>query len=411
MKILFVNTGPWGTGSFTATWCLATRFLQKGHQVKIFFPDANLPSSDRQQYYDRTDLFDIWQFPITQNQITLPVFPLMIPDPNPRNLQGITFKSLTEAELNLYLTVLEQKLSRTVEQFQPDIIHCHHIWYPGSIISKMPFPYVVTAHHSDQMGFRYDERVRESAKICANGADRVIAISDLVQEEIKNLYGIAPQKISLLPNSFDDDIFQVRTLDKAEIFKKWNLPCDVNAPIVNFTGKLSLTKGMDLLLQANKLLPSELNIQILVLGTGKLDDLYPHMEKNSWSLKNMHFLGQQPPQTVAEIHNISDFSVMPSRSEGFGIAALEAMGCGLPVIATRCGGPEQFAVGRLIENESPKALADSIVELAQMPRKNRQALGLQALEKSREYSASVTADAHLDLYKNILGTRHGINQE
>jgi glycosyltransferase involved in cell wall biosynthesis len=50
--------------------------------------------------------------------------------------------------------------------------------------------------------------------------------------------------------------------------------------------------------------------------------------------------------------------IMPSRSEGFGIACLESMACGLPMVVSRCGGPEHFAVGEIIDTESAKQLAD-----------------------------------------------------
>lgn len=402
MKILFINTGPWGTGSFTMTHCLASRYLQMGHEVKIFFPDANLESSDKEHYYNQPDLYHIWQFPIRDNQVSLPVYPLMIPDPNPRNLQGLTFKSLSQPELDLYLTTLEHELKKIIQAFKPDIIHCNHIWYPGSIIQKMGLPYVVTAHNSDQMGFKYDTRIQQSAITCAQGASRVIVISESVQQEVQSLYSLDSKKITLLPCSFDDAIFYKQPLDKAAILKKWNIPCQPDAPLINFAGKLSLTKGMDILLQANKLLPEHLNIQILVLGTGALDTICQQMKPDSFSLKNMHFLGQQPAEKVAEIHNISLFSLMPSRSEGFGIAAVEAMGCGLPIIVTACGGPEKFAVGKIIDTESPEQLAEGILEMVNLPEEDRLKLGEQSFQKSREYAASVMAEAHMDLYREIL---------
>lgn len=56
MKILFINTGPWGTGSFTLVKCLTKELMKLDHQVKIFFPDANVESIDKEEYYSNPEL-------------------------------------------------------------------------------------------------------------------------------------------------------------------------------------------------------------------------------------------------------------------------------------------------------------------------------------------------------------------
>ena len=98
---------------------------------------------------------------------------------------------------------------------------------------------------------------------------------------------------------------------------------------------------------------------LVVAGAGRVEDEFTEDERADFHLENVHFVGQQSQGVLAGLHNAAACSVMPSRSEGFGIAALEAMGCGTPVVATRSGGPETFAVGATVPVENVEELAGS----------------------------------------------------
>ena len=337
MNILFINTGPWGTGSFTLIQCLTVELLKLGHRVKIFFPDGDFESEDREEYYNNPELYCIWKFPIKNAKASLENFPLIISDPHPRNPQALTFRDLSEAQIDLYEQELEKELSKLIDEFKPDIIECHHIWYSAWVLNKMGQSYFLTAHHSDQMGFRYDKRIRPKAIAAAQGAQKIIAISESVRKEVFELYGVLQDKIELIANGYDKNRFKVLKVNKQEILDELGIQLEPDAQIISFMGKLSYTKGIDILLEANRLLDPKLKIHFLIAGAGDIKSICKKMNPSTYSLNNMHFIGQQSPESVAKINNISKFSIMPSRSEGFGISCLEAMGCGVPVIATRCG--------------------------------------------------------------------------
>jgi glycosyltransferase involved in cell wall biosynthesis len=402
MRILFINTGPWGTGSFTSIKGLAKELIKLGHEVKISFPDANFESIDKDEYYSNTELYHIWQFPIKNQQIEIPTFPLMITDPHPRNPNAITFKSLSDQQIQAYEQALHTHIAELVNSFQPDIIECHHIWYSSWVASQMGLNYIVTAHHSDQLGFMFDERAQRKAIAGAQAAQKIIAISDFVKQEVMDLYHVDEKKIIVMENGYDKDIFFKKYLNKKVVLQNLGINISDDALIVNFAGKLSATKGFDILLQANRLLDPAMNIHFIVMGTGNLDELCHDLDPDSYSLKNVHFVGHQHPENVADIHNISLLSVMPSRSEGFGIAALEAMGCGIPVVATRSGGPEFFSVGRIIDIESPQQLADGIMEILKMPSDEYDVLCKQALATAEKLSMTAITQKHLALYRSIL---------
>jgi glycosyltransferase involved in cell wall biosynthesis len=107
--------------------------------------------------------------------------------------------------------------------------------------------------------------------------------------------------------------------------------------------------------------------------------------------------------------NAFDIFVITSRSEGFSIATLEAMASGLPIVATRCGGPEEIledgVTGVLVQNESAEAIADAIESLRNDPRR-RSRLGEAARAAVWEsYSLERQVQAYETLYQKCLDER------
>lgn len=403
MKVLFINTGPWGTGSFTAIKGLAKELLKMGHQVKIFFPDAHLKTRDLNEYYAHPELYHVWQFPIHDEQITLPTFPLMLTDPHPRNPQPILFKDMTEQEIYFYNNELKKELSSLLSTFAPDVIECHHIWYASWILSQMKANYFLTAHHSDQMGFRLDKKVRPYAIEGAIGGKKIFAISTMVKEEVKELYKIPESKIVISENGYDKTIFRKKKVNKNALLSKFNIQVEQGATFITCVGKVSFNKGIDVLLQANKQLKDDLHF--LIIGAGEVEPLIEKLQPLSYSLNNVHFLGQQSPEVIADFHNISKFSLMPSRSEGFGIACLEAMACGIPVIASKSGGPEAFAVGLIIDKNSPQQLAKAIQTLIDISDKKYEELCKQALHTAQKFSWEKILKKRIKAYEEVLSSK------
>ena len=398
MRILITASGSWGTGSFTVVNAITKEFLKLGHEVKVFFPDAGFPSEDKNYYYQNTDLYKIWEFPIEKNGIVIPVFPLMIPDPHPRAPTVLTFKELSTKQLQFYFADFKKKIKKIINEFQPNIIECQHIWAMAGVIHELGLPYLVTAHHSDQMGFRYDSRMQKIAKSAASNAKYIFAISNYVKNEVKELYNTPQKKIIELPNSYDKKTFTRQAVNREQFLVDLGVNIPSQADMVSFAGKISYTKGMDIILRANQILNNP-NIHFLLLGAGNINDILQMCYKDKHSLNRVHFIGHQPPAVVAQAHNISKLSIMPSRDEGFGIAALEAMGCGLPVVVTRNTGPESFVVGKIIEQENPQQLADAILAIINLPESQYSNLSARAKQAARQFSWHTIAQTRLHYYK------------
>lgn len=405
MKILFINTGPWGTGSFTVVKGLADALLELGQEVKILFPDAGLYSSDKNEYYQNTELYHIWKFPIANEAAMLKTFPLMITDPHPRSPDAMTFKNLTTAELDLYLQDLKHHIQTLIKAFKPDIVECHHIWYASWLCYKLDLDYIVMGHHSDQLGFKYFPAIQAQAIQAAQHAKKIFAISKSVKREIERLYHVDENKIYLTHNGYDKKIFKKYTISRQEVLQKLKLQIPDDVPIISFAGKLSRTKGVDVLFKANKMIQEKVAAHTIVMGAGVLEDICDKLDPESYSLENMHFIGHQPPQMVADIHNIAKVGVMPSRSEGFGVSCLEAMACGLPMVVTKSGGPETFAVGKIIERGHAEALAEGILFILDLSASQHAALSDKAIAKAAHFTWKAVAEKHLAIYQKILKNR------
>jgi glycosyltransferase involved in cell wall biosynthesis len=407
MRILFLNTGPWGTGSFTVIKGLTKEFLKLGHTVKIFFPDSNFESIDKDEYYKNPDLYYIWEFPIHNESTTLSTFPLMITDPHPRNPDAITFKDLTNAQFDLYTDELTKHITHLIHSFKPDIIECHHIWCSSWACYKLGVDYSVVAHHSDQLGFHYDKRMKPKALASAKGAKKIITVSESVKREVMRLYHVKESNILVTANGYDKDVFYKHEVNREAVLQKLGIEIPLDAPIVSFAGKISRTKGIDILLQANKLLDPKLNIHFIVMGAGSIEKTCDKLPPGSCSMKNVHVVGHLIPETLSEVQNISKLGVMPSRSEGFGISCLEAMGCGLPMVVSRCGGPEHFAVGKIISVGSAEELAAGILEILNLSNTDYQKLSNQSMAAAMKFSWKTIADEHLHVYEQIIADKRG----
>ena len=123
-------------------------------------------------------------------------------------------------------------------------------------------------------------------------------------------------------------------------------------------------KGIDILLKAAKIYEND-NTLTLLAGDGELKDELKALSKEL-DLKNIYFLGNLDQDTLREIYNISDVSVLPSRFEDFGLVAVEALACGTPVIVSDVGGLPSIVnnkVGMITKKDDEKMLANFIIDV------------------------------------------------
>jgi glycosyltransferase involved in cell wall biosynthesis len=171
-------------------------------------------------------------------------------------------------------------------------------------------------------------------------ADAFVAISSEISRELTT-NGVSPDIIHMIPNSVDTHRFcPVSIEEKRALRQKLGLPlCD---QIVVYCGRLVSYKGLPLLVQVwQEVQRKHKNIRLVLVGSGELDmhnceaELRAYVNANGLE-NSIRFAGKVG--NVHEYLQASDIFVFPTEREAFGIALIEAMACGLPVISTPVGG-------------------------------------------------------------------------
>lgn len=403
MRILQTMTGPPGTGSGTVALAVHAELLRQGHEAHLFYPDV---PADPAKPADPGH--HVWPFPVegpgADGTIRLATFPKMIPDPHPREVgESLTAKSLSPEALDLYLRAAQEALAAVAGKLRPDVLECHHLWSVTWAAAELGLPYIAVPHGSDQMGYRYDPRFRPWADRAARDAAFVLPLSDHVRREVIELYPVDPGRVLVTPPGYDAEIFRPAPPQPERVLEGFGIADDGRPmPLVSFSGKISHTKGVDILLTANRIVQQRHPCRLVVAGTGSLEVAFEPEVRRRFHLENVHLVGHVDHPTLARLHNASAVSVAPSREEGFGVAALEAMGCGCPVVASRVGGLPEFIVGALVPPDDANALAEALLMVLERPAEEARELRRTVHARAREYSWPRLVERRLEIYAATL---------
>lgn len=273
-----------------------------------------------------------------------------------------------------------------------DIIHCH-LSYPagflGTIIQKREkIPCVLTEHTWIKKYFRstiHKLCVLYTLKHCSC----VVAVSRALGDDI-NSY--CKRQVYVIPNVIDINKFSVKA----------TVRMDNKLNIGMLGGMGNYRKGVDILIKAVSLL-KDMDMTFHIGGAGKYLSTFRDMAKELDVAGKCIFYGEIKPESIQDFYSKLDFYILPSRDETFGVVVVEAMACGLPVIATRCGGPEEIITketGILIEKENPPELAQAIRYLAgKLDSYNRKAIRNYVIEK---YSQDRFTESLSEVYQELL---------
>ena len=196
------------------------------------------------------------------------------------------------------------------------------------------------------------------------GSARLVFVSDRLREFYVEQKGFSVVKSVTIYNGIDTALFKPQRDDS--IREKLGLgPENI---LVGSVGNIRASKGYEYLLEAAKLVIDrypQFHFVVAGEGSGKLFDNLLVLRKKLGIENHFSFLGFE--HDVPKLMNNFDIFVLPSVSEGFSISTIEAMACGVPVIATRCGGPEEILRhldnGILVDACCPEKIVKGISEL------------------------------------------------
>lgn len=237
---------------------------------------------------------------------------------------------------------------------KPDIIHVHSMRNAGYLalqISKMyNIPYIITEHSSAYEKKLVSKKEFNKLKEVVNSSSYNIAVSKKFCELLNSKF--SSKKWHYIPNIVNNDFIEYKIFKREDSF------------IFLFVGNLNRNKSVDTLLEAfSRIIITAPSVKLRIIGEGPEKLNLFKLAKKLGIDKNVEFLGSlSRHQVKIEMSNASVL-VHPSKYETFGVVIIEALAMGLPVIATRCGGPESVVVdtvGILIDPESVSQLSDAM---------------------------------------------------
>jgi D-inositol-3-phosphate glycosyltransferase len=305
------------------------------------------------------------------------------------------------------------------------LIHSHY-WLSGWAASQLKRAWnVPVVHMAHTLGLIKNTVARNSADMekairlkaereIFEAADRMIAPSEGEKIQLNEVYGVAPERVSIAPCGVDLQLF--RPYEKTYCLNKLNLP---PSRYLLFVGRIDPVKGIDVLLRAiarvvNCSNPQLKNVHLLIIG-GTVGEDGNGGSANLRRLMNMGtelglshhvtFLGSKNQVELPYYYSLADACVLPSLYESFGIVALESMACETPVIASNVGGLPSIITdghnGMLVRDNDEADLADKIVKLLEDPFLKRR-IGTQACQDARRYTWDHVCAKIMAIYQETL---------
>ena len=307
-----------------------------------------------------------------------------------------------------------------------DLVHSHY-WLSGWVGNQAKeiwgVPLVASFHTLGKVknsvlpkGDRPEPKARLAGeKRVIAGADRILAPTPLEADHLVNLYGADPRRIRIVPPGVDGALFAPQPKDEARA--RLHL---ANARLLLFVGRLQPFKGPEVairaLAEAVARAPQVAGDAVLAVVGGstgrdaKHDEATKLMElaADIGVADRVVFFPPQPHDRLADFYSAAEAVLVPSRSESFGLVALEAEACGTPVIAAATGGLRYVVLdgqtGFLVGGHEPADYADRILRILADPVLASR-LSEGALRHAARFSWDATAADIRGVYRELLGRR------
>ena len=295
-----------------------------------------------------------------------------------------------------------------------DLIHSHY-WLSGRLGmmlgAKWKVPHVATFHTLGKNKLRARAGEKEGdlrlavEKWVIDEADGLVVSTRQEKDDIARLYNARQNNVRIIPAGVDLKLF--RPLDRDQARRSLGLS---EKKVILYVGRIEPLKGLDILLTAISLLEERSDVRLLVVGGSpqrdrELDRLKSEAARLGIA-EMVTFTGSVLQSELPTYYSAADVFVLPSHYESFGLAALEAMACGIPIVVSRVGGLKTFVkdgeTGYLIPWRCPEPFAQRLDMLLANPGL-REAMGKAARAKALRMGWGEVADRLQEYYYCLMG--------
>ncbi len=310
-----------------------------------------------------------------------------------------------------YETVLASKLVDVVKNEKLELLHVHYA-IPHASAAYMAqrilesqgvyIPFITTLHGTDITLVGRDPSYEPTITFAINASDGVTAVSESLKRDTYLHFGVK-RDIEVIPNFICPDHY----LPKPEKdFRNEYAPN--GEKIITHISNFRPVKRVEDVVRIFKLISDALPAKLILVGDGPDRYRVEQLCRQLKTCQNTHIIGKlKKPE---EVLNISDLFLLPSQSESFGLAALEAMACGVPVVSSNTGGIPEVNMhgvsGMLSDVGNINQMAEHAIHILENEER-LQTFKTNAKERSYHFSVKRVLPMYVDLYSRVLAA-HGL---
>lgn len=287
-----------------------------------------------------------------------------------------------------------------IRKYKIDVIQSHLLGSNlyssmAGLICKVP---VISTVHGFVDADDKERLMWLKTKLINLGSSKTVFVSNRLRDHFVDIHGFSAKKSTTIYNGVDTSVFYPSKDDSI----RNELGIGPEHIVIGAVGNIRPAKGYDIFLKAAKLVHDqhpECRFIVAGQGAGSLLDALLRLRKDLDLEKIFHFIGYHDKAAV--VFNNFDIFVLPSSSEGFSISTIEAIACGLPVVVTKSGGPEEIVesiqCGILAEKDSSEDIADKMKCLINNIHQKTNHESMRTFNKSN-FSLEIMINSYCDLY-------------
>jgi glycosyltransferase involved in cell wall biosynthesis len=304
---------------------------------------------------------------------------------------------------------IARKLREFIRKENVQIVHTFHetsdLW--AGLIAKMSGDLALVSSRRD-MGILRSPKHNVGYRLMNSKFDLVLTVSEEVRRFCIERDHLLPGKVATLWNGLELD--RIPPKNGMGTLRS-SLGVAVSTPVIATVGHVRRVKGIDVLVETAGIVAKKFPEAVfLIVGRNAESPYSQELATRIQELgiqRNVRFYGET--EAISPLLRMCDIFFLPSRSEGFSNALIEAMACSLPCVATRVGGNaeavEESQSGYLVDNEDAKTAAERIMQLLENPDAAKR-MGLAGREiVERKFTANVMIDQLTGHYDRLLAAR------